>query len=203
MTSVSSEFSLCALAVPKVAILFICVYLCVGVCMCVCVCVRVCFELVCTCVWACLFSCMCIPAHLRVCVCVYINRQAWRPLWELWSSLWRSCRMWWSWPSSVSASLLWLDCSSSWGTCGRSVLSGQSTWLNSTWQMAAGGLIGTNTSWMTVSDYLDTWTTTCTWLHKCRTISFLYVTFSLYCWYERNNRQMNCLRLHRHFLPPG
>lgn len=45
---------------------------------------------------------------------LFPSPQAWRPSWVPWSSLWRSCRMWWSWQFSVSVSLPSLGSSCSW-----------------------------------------------------------------------------------------
>lgn len=127
--------------------LFIRLFVCVCVCelnVYACVCERACFSFAYVCV------CVYVRVHVRP-VCV--DWQAWRPSWGLWSSLWRSCRTWWSWPSSVLASLLWLDCSSSWEICGKNACSGQSTWRSSTWLMVRSRSTGENTSWTTVSQW--------------------------------------------------
>lgn len=45
---------------------------------------------------------------------LFPSPQAWRPSWVPSSSLWRSCRTWWSWQFSVSVSLPSLGSSCSW-----------------------------------------------------------------------------------------
>lgn len=95
-----------------------------------------------------IFCITCMFFFVRVCVA---PPQAWRPLWAPWSSLWRSCRTWWSLPSSAWASLPSSACNSSWETCARSAWSGQSTWPRPT-PTALRTLTGMSTSTTKVSD---------------------------------------------------